>query len=37
MLEDHTVLVTAHGIYINRIDLFKKFAAALEQQEEREE
>lgn len=29
MLEDGTLLVSAHGVYINREDLFKKFAAAL--------
>ncbi|MFT5193925.1 MAG: acyl-coenzyme A thioesterase PaaI-like protein [Cellvibrionaceae bacterium] len=35
MLEDGTILVSATGIYINRPDLFKKFAAALAGQEER--
>lgn len=29
MLNDGTVLVTAHGVYINRPDLFKKFAAQM--------
>ncbi|MFK7804969.1 MAG: PaaI family thioesterase [Anaerolineae bacterium] len=29
MLEDGTILVTAHGVYVNRPDLFKKFAADL--------
>ena len=29
MLKDGTVLVTAHGVYIHRPDLFKKFAAAM--------
>lgn len=33
MLEDGTIVVSAHGVYINRRDLFKKFAEALEGQE----
>jgi acyl-coenzyme A thioesterase PaaI-like protein len=36
MLEDGTVLVSAHGVYIDRPDLFQKFAAALEKKQEKE-
>lgn len=36
MLKDGTVLVTAHGIYIDRPDLFKKFAATLSKVEGKE-